>query len=89
MLPTKTGVERRSEILNNYPWTARNPDGRINAASMLDIQSFFVAEKLSISNMPVEKLITNTYMDHANRVLNQTLGPFMLENSASKLAGCR
>src|SRR5882757_5410030 len=35
----RTGVERRSEILNNYPWTARNPDGRINAASMLDIRS--------------------------------------------------
>src|SRR5712671_4901786 len=81
----RTGVERRSEILNNYPWTARNPDGRINAASMLDIQSFFVAEKLSISNMPVEKLITNTYMDHANRVL----GPFSLANASSPLAGCR
>ena len=81
----RTGVERRSEILNNYPWTARNPDGRINAASMLDIQSFFVAEKLSIANMPVEKLITNVYMDHANRVL----GPFALSNTSSPLAGCR
>jgi NitT/TauT family transport system substrate-binding protein len=81
----RTGVERRSEILHNSPWTARNPDGRINAASMLDIQSFFVAEKLSIANMPAEKLITNVYMDHANRVL----GPFVLANQSSTLAGCR
>jgi NitT/TauT family transport system substrate-binding protein len=81
----RTGVERRAEILHDSPWTSRNPDGRINAASMLDIQSFFVAEKLSIAKMPVEKLITRTYLDHADRVL----GPFALANTSSPLAGCR
>jgi NitT/TauT family transport system substrate-binding protein len=81
----RTGVERRSEILHKYPWTARNPDGRINAASMLDIQSFFVKEGLSLTNLPAERLVTDAYMDHANRAL----GPFVLANKDSTLAGCR
>jgi NitT/TauT family transport system substrate-binding protein len=81
----RTGLERRPEILYKYPWSARNPDGRINVASMLDIQAFFVKEGLSISNLPAEKLVTNAYIEHANRAL----GPFTLANQASTLAGCR
>jgi len=81
----RTGLERRPEILHKYPWSARNPDGRINVASMLDIQAFFVKEGLSISNLPAAKLATDTYIDHANRAL----GPFVLTNKASTLAGCR
>ena len=65
----RTGIERRAEILHKYPWTARSPDGRINAASMLDIQSFFVKEGLSLTNLPAERLVTDAYMDHANRAL--------------------
>src|SRR3954471_18676066 len=41
-LAIRTGLERRAEILHKYPWSARNPDGRVNVASMLDIQAFFV-----------------------------------------------
>jgi len=81
----RTGLELRPEILHKYPWSARNPDGRINVASMLDIQAFFVKEGLSISNLPAAKLATDTYIDHANRAL----GPFVLTNKASTLAGCR
>src|SRR5262249_7219075 len=39
-LAIRTGLERRPEILHKYPWSARNPDGGINVASMLDIQAF-------------------------------------------------
>jgi hypothetical protein len=71
-----TGVERRSESSTIIP--GQRAIGRASAhGEHVDIQSFFVAEKLSISNMPVEKLITNTYMDHANRVLNGMLEPFV------------
>jgi NitT/TauT family transport system substrate-binding protein len=84
-LLVRTGVERRPEMLHQYPWTARNPDGRINIASMLDIQAFFVKEGLSLKNFPAERLVTNTYIDDAN----QKLGPFVLQNKDSKLAGCR
>jgi NitT/TauT family transport system substrate-binding protein len=84
-LMVRTGVERRPEMLHKYPWTARNPDGRINTASMLDIQSFFVQEKLSLQNFPADRLVTGSYVDYAN----QQLGPFVLENKDSKLNGCR
>ena len=84
-LAIRTGVERRREMLDNYPWPARNPDGRINVASMLDIQAFFVQEGLSLRNLPAEKLVTETYVEHANR----TLGPFVLANAGSTLPGCR
>jgi hypothetical protein len=81
----RTGVERRPEMLHQYPWTARNPDGRINIASMLDIQAFFVKEGLSLKNFPAERLVTGSYVDYAN----QQLGPFVLQNKDSELAGCR
>src|SRR5215510_494691 len=84
-LAIKSGTEQRPEILHNYPWPARNPDGRINVASMLDIQAFFVQEGLSLRSLPAEKLVTDTYIEHANR----TLGPFVLANPGSTLAGCR
>ncbi len=42
---------------------------------MLDIQAFFVQEGLSLRNLPAEKLVTETYIEHANR----TLGPFVLD----------
>jgi NitT/TauT family transport system substrate-binding protein len=81
----RNGVERRPEMLNKYPWTARSPDGHVNIASMLDIQSFFVKEKLSLKEFPAERLVTQTYVDYANA----QLGPFVLANKDSKLAGCR
>jgi NitT/TauT family transport system substrate-binding protein len=84
-LAVRSGIERQAEMLQNYPWPASSPDGRINIASMLDIQAFFVQEGLSLRNLPAEKLLTGTYVEHANR----TLGPFVLTNVGSTLAGCR
>jgi len=84
-LAIRSGIERQPEMLQNYPWPARSPDGRINVASMLDIQAFFVQEGLSLRNLPAEKLATNAYIEHANR----TLGPFVLTNKDSTLTGCR
>ncbi len=61
------------------------PDGRINIDSMLDIQKFFVHEGLSLKEFPAQRLVTGTYSDYAVG----KLGPFALQNPASKLAGCR
>ena len=81
----RTGVETRRELIDKYPWAARNPDGRVNVASMLDIQKFFVAEKLALKEFPAERLLTSAYSDYAAA----RLGPFVLQNQDSKLAGCR
>ena len=81
----KHGSERRPELLHKYPWPARSPEGRVNVASMLDMQDWYVANKLANAKLPAEKLIDRSYADYAN----QKLGPFVLQNKDSKLPGCR
>ena len=84
-IAVRTAVEPRRELIDKYPWAARNPDGRVNVASMLDIQKFFVQERLALKEFPAERLITTAYNDYAAA----KLGPFLLQNQHSRLAGCR
>jgi NitT/TauT family transport system substrate-binding protein len=84
-LSVRTGTETRPELLHKYPWPARDPNGRVNVESMLDMNAWFVANKLSNVRFQAERLVDNHYVDHAV----QKLGPFVLENKASPLAGCR
>jgi NitT/TauT family transport system substrate-binding protein len=79
------GSERSPKILNDYPWPSRSPDGRINVASMLDMQRWYVANKFSTANLPAERLVDASYAEAAVK----KLGPFVLENKASTLEGCR
>jgi NitT/TauT family transport system substrate-binding protein len=79
------GSERRPELLYKYPWPARSPDGRINTASVLDMQDWFVKNGFSRAKFPAERLVDSSYADYAV----QKLGPFVLANPESKLAGCR
>jgi NitT/TauT family transport system substrate-binding protein len=81
----KSGTERRPELLHKYPWPARSPNGRVNVASMLDIQAWYVKNKLANVAFPAERLVDTSYIDAAV----QKLGPFELENKDSKLPGCR
>ena len=62
-----------------------DPDGKVNVESMLDIQKFFVGERLALKEFPAQRLLTNAYSDYAVA----RLGPFGLQNPDSKLAGCR
>ena len=83
-LLVKTGTETRPEILNKYPWPARNPDGVINVDSMLDMQAWYTKSKMSNSHFPAERLVNASYVKEAVA----KLGPFKLENAASTLKGC-
>jgi len=80
-----SGTEPRVELLRKYPWPARSPDGRVNVASMLDIQAWYFKNKLANVQFPPERLVDTSYMDFAVR----RLGAFVLENRDSKLPGCR
>ena len=84
-LLVKTGTEQRPELLHKYPWPARNLDGKLNVASLLDVQDWYVQNNFARAKFPIERLVDNSYVDNANR----KLGPFVLENKDSKLAGCR
>jgi NitT/TauT family transport system substrate-binding protein len=84
-LAIRTGTETRPQLLHDYPWPARSPNGRINVASMLDMQAWYVKNKMSNMQFPAERIVDRSYVDHAL----QKLGPFVLENKDSKLSGCR
>ncbi len=84
-LAIRTGTETRPELLHKYPWPARSPNGAINVESMLDMQAWYVKSKMSNSEFPPDRIVDKSYVDYAL----QKLGPFVLENKASTLAGCR
>ena len=52
---------------------------------MLDMQAWFVKNKMCNSEFPADRIVDTSYVDYAV----SKLGPFELENKASKLAGCR
>src|SRR3954469_34124 len=78
-------TEPRRELLEKYPWPARSANGKINIASMLDINAWYVTNKMSTQKFPAERIVNSTFIDAAI----QKLGPFTLQNKASKLPGCR
>ena len=84
-IAVRTGVERRQELLYKYPWPSRDPNGRFNMASLLDIQSWYVKAGLTQQQFSPERIATNEYVDYAV----QKLGPFTVENKDSTLPGCR
>ena len=84
-LAIRTGTETRPQLLHDYPWPARSPDGQINIDSMLDMQAWYVKNKMSNMQFPADRIVDKSYIDYALK----KLGPFVLENKDSKLAGCR
>jgi NitT/TauT family transport system substrate-binding protein len=78
-------TEPRRQLLEKYPWPARSPNGKINVASMLDINGWYVTNKMSAQKFPAERIVDGSFIDEANK----KLGPFQLQNTASKLPGCR
>jgi NitT/TauT family transport system substrate-binding protein len=78
-------TETRPDLLNKYPWPARNLTGKLNSASLLDIQDWYLKNKFITAKQPLETLVDYDYTDFAQK----QLGPFVLENKDSKLPGCR
>jgi NitT/TauT family transport system substrate-binding protein len=80
-----TGAERRPEILNQYPWPARDPDGKIFVDSMLDIQDWYLRNHFVSKSVRAGRLIDASYAEAAAK----KLGTFALEKPSSLSAGCR
>jgi NitT/TauT family transport system substrate-binding protein len=79
------GSERRPELLYKYDWPARSPDGRINTASMLDMQEWFTKNGFSRAKFPAARLVDGHYAEAAVK----KLGPYVPANPDSKREGCR
>lgn len=72
-------------LLHSMAWQARDPNGRFNMASVLDVQRWFFKEGLITRTFPADRLVDTGYADDAAR----QLPPFHVINASDKLAGCR
>jgi NitT/TauT family transport system substrate-binding protein len=79
----KNGVSDR-DVIDKYPWPSRDPNGRMDPASVLDIQDWFFKEGFIKQKFPIEKLVDVSYAEAAA----QQLGTFVVENKASQAKGC-
>jgi len=84
-LLVRSRTETRPELLDEYIWPSSDPFGRVNVDSMLDMQAWFARNKFIGAQVPADRLVDARYAEYAA----QKLGPFVLENKASQLAGCR
>src|SRR5262252_6972407 len=64
-LLVKSGTERRPEMLHQYTWPARDPNGRVAVASMLDMQSWYVRNKYVSLPAPAERVLDLSYVEAA------------------------
>ncbi len=81
----KYKVASSAEQLDHMAWQARNPNGRFNVASLIDLQDFFYKENIIKQKFPAERLVDTDYAAYAEK----TLPPFELINKSSPLKGCR
>lgn len=82
---TRTGPLKDVAFIEKYPWPARNMNGEVNMASLLDMQDFFYDQGLIKSKFAEQQLVTRQYTDNAMKVL----GPVPSVNAESKISGCR
>ena len=73
------------DLTDRMPWQARDPNGRFNAASVIDVQNWFYKEHIIDQKAPDNRLVDESYADDAAKAL----GPFTLINQGSTLEGCR
>jgi NitT/TauT family transport system substrate-binding protein len=72
-------------LIERMAWPARDPNGRFNVASIVDVQDWFFKDGQLKEKVPAGRLTDPRYADAAAK----DLGPFELINKASPLAGCR
>lgn len=65
----KNGLGKDIATIQKDPWTGRSLNGRINIASVLDQQKFYVDGKLVQSSTPADQLFTSAYVDKASAAL--------------------
>jgi NitT/TauT family transport system substrate-binding protein len=73
------------QMIHTMAWQARDPNGRFNVASVVDVQDWFAKENMIKEKFPAERLIDTSYAEYAAK----QLPPFELINKDSKLKGCR
>src|SRR5262249_1046979 len=61
----KRGTEGGAEMLHQYTWPARDPNGRVAVASMLDMQAWYVRNKFVGVPAPPTRVLDLSYIEAA------------------------
>jgi NitT/TauT family transport system substrate-binding protein len=72
-------------LLDRIPWQGRDPNGRMDPGTALDIQDWFFKQGMINQKFPAERLVDTSYADFAAK----TLGPFEVINKSDPLPSCR
>jgi len=72
-------------LLDRIPWQGRDPNGRMDPETALDIQDWFFKNGMITKKFPGDRLVDTSYSDYAAK----TLGPFELINKSDPLPSCR
>jgi len=81
----KYGVAGDHDSLDKFPWQARDPNGRFNMASVLDVQDWYFKDGYIKRKFTAAQLVDTSYAEQAAK----ELGPFHIINENTKLGGCR
>ena len=80
----RNGLARSAADIEATPWTGRNLDGRVNIPSIMDMQAYYVENKLVKQPSTAAQLVTDEYIKYANEKLGPL--PAMPKNDDP---GCR
>lgn len=80
----RTGIEKRPEILA-LPWPSRRATGFVDPAAITDVYEWYKANGFVKGELARDRFVDNRYVEAATA----KLGPFVIENSDSKVPGCR
>ena len=72
-------------LLDRIPWQGRDPNGRMDPETALDIQDWFFKQGMITQKFPAGRLVDTSYAEYAAK----TLGPFEVINKDDKLPSCR
>jgi NitT/TauT family transport system substrate-binding protein len=72
-------------LLDRIPWQGRDPNGRMDPGTALDLQDWFFEHGMITKKFPAERLVDTSYADDVAK----TLGPFEVENKSDPLPSCR
>ncbi len=81
----KYGVAGDHDSLDKFPWQARDPNGRFNMTSLLDVQDWYLKEGYIKNKLTPAQLVDPSYSDNAAK----QLGAFTVANTSDTAAGCR
>ena len=81
----RNGIGKDFKQLDEMDWQARDPNGRVNQASIVDLLRVFKKDGMIEKDPPLDKLVDSSFSTE----IEKALGPFELINKASKLEGCR